>query len=189
MPIIAKLTLGHYQFEALHPYHNGNGRLGRLVTILQLMADGVLSHPIMNLSPYFDAHRERYRDHLLEISVSGRFDDWVVFFSGAVEAEAKEGIQIIGRILEFREATTCNLKEANTRGAVLDLVDIIIAYPLIDVPTASEQLGRTFETANQAVNRLVDRGILREITGRTMNRVFACDTILRLTSPHRPRAS
>lgn len=187
VPIIAKLALGHYQFETLHPYNNGNGRLGRLVAILQLVEAGVLSAPVMNLSPYLEAHRDEYRDHLLNISQYGTFSEWVIFFSEAVEHEAKEGIQIIDRILQFRETATAELKASNIRGAALDLVDIIVAYPLIDVPTASQQLGKTFETANQAISKLVDRGLLREITGRTMNRVFACETVLRLTSVHRPR--
>lgn len=182
VPIIVKMALAHYQFETLHPYNNGNGRLGRLVAILQLIVDGVLKYPIINLSPHLDRYRDEYIDHLVQITISGDFNPWVLFFSGSIRSQAAEGIAIIDGLISFKDRTVQELRQAGLRGAILELIEILIGYPVIDVPTVKARLDRSFETANQVVSRLVERGVLREITGRKMNRLFICDEVMHLTS-------
>lgn len=182
VPVVCKMALTHYQFETLHPYHNGNGRLGRLVAVLQLITSQALAHPIVNIAPYFDQRQDAYRNHLLQVSIDGRFDPWVEFFSEALTAQAHEAVQIITDLLGFRERSVARLRAAGLRGASVDLVEHLISYPVLDVPTAARLLDRTFETANQAVSKLVQHDILREITGRRMNRLFVCPEVRRLTS-------
>jgi Fic family protein len=180
VPIIAKLALGHYQFETLHPYADGNGRLGRLIAILQLIESGALASPSLNISPWFEARRDEYMDGLLRVTHTGDFDTWVTFFSEGIQAQAKEGVVIIEALLAYKDETLRSLRAAGLRGVILQIAENLIGYPLIDVATAKSMTNKTYETANQAIARLVDHGVLREITGRPVNRLFVCNPILRI---------
>ncbi len=99
IPLLVKAALGHYQFETLHPFSDGNGRLGRLVVTLQLIAEGALKFPILNLSPWLEPRRTRYIDHLLAVSETGDFDPWVAFFAEAVRARADAASKTISSLL------------------------------------------------------------------------------------------
>ena len=180
VPIIVKMALGHYQFEVLHPYADGNGRLGRLIAILELIEDRSLANATLNLSPWFEARKQDYMDGLLRVTHTGDFSTWVHFFSEAVLAQAQDAIEIISSLLAFKDETVARLRIAGLRGSALEIAENLIGYPIIDVTTARDMTGRTFEAANQAIARLVERGVLREITGRPMNRLFACDAVLRI---------
>jgi Fic family protein len=180
VPIIAKLALGHYQFETLHPYADGNGRLGRLIAILQLIESGALASPSLNISPWFEARRDEYMDGLLRVTHTGDFDTWVTFFSEGIQAQAKEGVVIIEALLAYKDETLRSLRAAGLRGVILQIAENLIGYPVIDVATAKSMTNKTYETANQAIARLVDHGVLREITGRPVNRLFVCNPILRI---------
>jgi Fic family protein len=145
VPIIAKMTLAHYQFETLHPYNNGNGRLGRLIAILQLIEEKVLRWPLINVSPYLDEHRDEYIEELYNISLSGDFNPWVSFFSAAILDQADKGVRTIQELLEFKDVTLADLRRASVRNAAaLELVESLIGYPMINVPTASRMLGKPF---------------------------------------------
>jgi Fic family protein len=174
VPIIVKMALAHYQFETMHPYADGNGRVGRLVALLQLMQAGVLRLPILNLSPWLEENRDQYMNELLEVSKTGDFNAWISFFSRAVSIQAQEGVGKIGRLIELRDEILADVRKGGHSGAVALLAENIIGYPVIDVSTASIIIGKTFETANQAVRRLVNLGYLREITGGNRNRLFVC---------------
>lgn len=178
VPIIAKLALAHYQFESLHPYADGNGRLGRLVAILQLMQDGILRLPVLNLSPWLEAHRTEYIDGLLQVSTSGDFSEWVKFFSQAVRIQAETGVETISRLVTFRDETKQTLRAAGVRGIALDIAENLIGFPALDVTVARTMTGKSFEAANQAIGRLVEQGILREVTGRRSNRLFVCQKVI-----------
>ena len=180
MPIVIRMALAHYQFETLHPYNDGNGRLGRLIALMQLVEHGVLKMPSLNISPWLEARRDEYIDGLLEVSKTGDFNPWVKLFSRAVLEQAEDGIQAIAELIEFRDATIEKLRHQNVRGSALQIVENLTGYPVIDVPTARRLTGKTFEAANQAVARLVEEGVLREITGKKMNRLFVCPGIMRI---------
>ncbi|PZG10632.1 Fic family protein [Micromonospora craterilacus] len=182
IPIVAKVAIAHYQFESLHPYNDGNGRVGRLLAILQLIQEGVLRHPILNIAPWFEARRDQYISGLFEVTLTGDFNPWVELFSEAVRSQAEDGILTIRELLNQRDLMVSELREAGFRGSGLHIAENLIGYPIIDVPTVRDMIGRSFEAANQAVARLVDFGLLREITGKKMNRLFVCDRVLRITS-------
>jgi Fic family protein len=179
---VAKVALAHYQFEALHPYNDGNGRIGRLLAILQLIQDGVVRLPVLNIAPWLEPRRDQYIQSLLDVTLTGDFSPWVEFFSEAVRVQADEGIVTIRELLGVRDEMVKLLRDGGLRGSGLHIAENLIGYPVIDVPTAREMIGKSFEAANQAVLRLVEFGLLREITGRKMNRLFACDRVLRITS-------
>ncbi|MDG6107591.1 Fic family protein [Dactylosporangium aurantiacum] len=182
---IVKLALGHYQFEALHPYNNGNGRLGRLIMLLQLMQDGVLRQPVLSLAPWLDEHKHEYIEGLLDVSLTGDFDSWVSFISEGVRVQADDAVQATLDLVALKEAMVKSLRDAGVRSAALELAEMLIGFPVIDVPTAANLLRKPFETANQAVAKLVKHGILHEITGRRVNRLFMCNEVLRIVTGRR----
>lgn len=179
--IIAKMALAHYQFETLHPFGDGNGRLGRLVALLQLMRVGELKYPVLSIAPWFESRRQQYQDGLLAVSITGDFNPWVLFFAEAVDCQAREGLERIRRLLALRDDMVTDVRESGLRGSSVELAELIIGYPVIDVPTVKALIGKSFEAANQAVARLVDKGLLREITGRRQNRLFVCPAVLEAT--------
>ncbi|HEY9316106.1 Fic family protein [Williamsia sp.] len=181
--IIAKVAIAHYQFETLHPFGDGNGRLGRLVSILQLMKAGRLRWPVLNIAPWFETRRELYQGGLMDVTLSGDFSPWVELFAHAVELQAKEGLLKIQRLLAIRDRLVAELRSANMRGSTVEIAEILIGYPVIDVRTASMLIGKTFEAANQAIAKLVDLKILVEITGKSQNRLFGCAEIARAITP------
>jgi len=178
IPIVIKMALGHYQFETLHPYANGNGRLGRLIGLLQLVEDGSLSHPILNLSAFFEVRRAEYVDGLLRVTRTGDFDTWIRFYAEGVLAQAEKGLSTINALERFKEQTLTSLRQKKVRGSALLIAESLIGYPILNVSIARSITGLTFESANQAVSKLVDKGVLEEITGGRVNRLFVCKPVL-----------
>lgn len=177
--IIAKVAIAHYQFETLHPFGDGNGRLGRLVSILQLMRAGELRWPVLNIAPWFEANRDDYQDGLMQVTLAGDFNPWVELFAEAIELQAREGLQKIRQLLSIRDAMVTELRAKRKRHSAIDIAEILIGYPVIDVRTASILIHKSFEAANQAIAVLVDLGILEEITGRTQYRLFGSRVVAR----------
>lgn len=180
VPLLVKAAAGHYQFETLHPFSDGNGRIGRLIITLQLIAESVLSYPVLNLSPWLERRREAYVDHLLSVSMSGDFDPWVNFFTEAVKARAQAACDTIDQLMDFRAEAIDTLRKAGSRGTVLDVAGDLIGYPLMSVTEVQENQKVTYPTANACVSKLVDAGYLREATGRTYGRLFICDRVMKI---------
>jgi Fic family protein len=180
LPLLVKVALGHYQFETIHPFSDGNGRLGRLIITLQLIDQQALTHPVLNLSPWFEPRRTEYVDHLLNTSLTGDFGPWVQFFADAVLAQAKSASVTISELLTYRDEVVRTLRDSKASGMVLDLANDLIGFPRISVSKAAELYGVKYPTANAAIAKLVDLGIMREITGASYGRVFACDRVYNL---------
>ena len=172
--IVAKVAIAHYQFETLHPFGDGNGRLGRLVSILQFMKAGELRWPVLDIAPWFEENRDLYQSGLMNVTLTGDFNPWVELFSHSVELQARQGLQKIQELLSLRDRMVADLRAKNLRGSTIEIAEILIGYPVIDVRTASILINKTFEAANQAIARLVELGILQEITGYSQNRLFGC---------------
>ena len=180
LPIIAKVAIAHYQFETLHPYSDGNGRLGRLVSLLQLMRVGELRWPVLNIAPWFEEHRDLYQSGLMKVTLTGQFSPWVELFAKAVEVQARGGLTKIQELLALRDQMVAELRSRNLRGSTIEIAEILIGYPVIDVRTASTLIRKTFEATNVAIAKLVEHGILEEITGRSQNRLFVCNRAAKL---------
>lgn len=180
LPTVVRMAVGHYQFESLHPFNDGNGRLGRLVAVLQLVAQGELRVPVVNLSPWLESRRREYQDHLLRVSQTGDFDPWVSFFAHAVSAQALEAVDRVERLLELKNAFLAKLRAARAKGVSLRIAEELIGYPMLTVTDASRRYGVTFQAANAAVARLVSLGILRQYSRRRYDRVFLCDDVFRV---------
>lgn len=180
IPVIVRVALAHYQFETLHPFHDGNGRLGRLVCVLQLVAYGELRVPVLDLSPWLEQRRREYQDHLLRVSLTGEFDPWVRFFCEAVRHQATQALQRIDKLLDWRDRTLGRLHTTNVRGVAVRIVEDLIGYPMITPSWAAATYRVTYQAANTAIRRLADLGILQERTGRRYARVFAARDVLRI---------
>ncbi|WFE62407.1 Fic/DOC family N-terminal domain-containing protein [Micromonospora sp. WMMD714] len=180
LPLIVKMALGHYQFETLHPFNDGNGRLGRLVCVLQLARAGELRVPVLDLSPWFEVRRREYQDHLLHISMTGDFDPWVRFFCEAVRAQAVHARERIDALLDWRGQALDRLKRAKVRGVAIRIVEDLIGYPMITPTAAAQRYDVSYQAANTAIRRLEEQGILRERTGGRYARVFAARDVLRI---------
>jgi Fic family protein len=178
--VLVRMALAHYQFETLHPFVDGNGRLGRLIAILQLVQEGHLRVPILNLSPWLESRRDQYQDHLLAVSQSGDFEAWVAFFCAAVRAQALEAVSRIHRLLELKDRMRQRLRKARAKGTALLIAEDLIGYPMLTVTLAHQRYGVSYQAANTAVSRLVDLGILRQRNEGRYDRIFSADDVLRI---------
>jgi Fic family protein len=176
MPTIVRVAAAHYQFETLHPFHDGNGRLGRLVMALQLMSAGDLRYPVLNISPWLEQNRTEYQDGLLRVSQTGEWDPWVCFISTAVHAEALEVIARVDKLLALREGFQAALR--GSKGVSLRIADDLIGYPMMTASLAAQLYRVSYQAANSAISKLVERGILRQRTAGRYDRIFQCDAVL-----------
>lgn len=180
LPLVVKVAMAHYQFETLHPFSDGNGRLGRLVATLQLITAEALTYPVLNLSPWLEDRKEDYKNHLLAVSRTGDFDPWVKFFAEAIHDQAMHGVTRIEGLLRFNEEMAQRLTEAKVRGVARDIAASLLGFPFITPAQAAKNHGVTYPPANAAIAKLVDLGILREVTGKSYGRVFVCDQVMNL---------
>ena len=178
IPHVIRAALAHYQFETLHPFSDGNGRLGRLIVVLQLMQYGVLHYPILIVSPWFEARRREYQDQLLRVSQTGDFDSWVAFFAEGLRAQADETLRRIEALLDYQDVLRTSIREKRIRGVRAQIMEDLVGRPIIAVSWASARYEVSYQAANQAVAQLVRDGILVEITGRNYDRVFAATRVL-----------
>jgi Fic family protein len=176
--IVVRAALAHYQLEALHPFHDGNGRIGRLLIVLQLLRAGVFREPLLTISPWFESRRRDYQDHLQHLSETGDWDQWVAFFAEGVRDQAASTADKVSRLLAYQEATIRTARDQGLRGLVLDLVESLIGRPVFSISTVAELHAVTRQAASAAVGRLVDLKILRETTGGNYARLFAADEVV-----------
>jgi len=165
-PPLVRLAFIHYQFEAIHPFLDGNGRIGRLLLILLLVDWGLLPLPLLYLSAYFERHRDAYYDGLLRVSTEGAWEDWVAFFLQGVVEQAQDALGRMKRLqdlrLRWRKLVTHKRASAN----LLKLVDVLFEKPVLTIPDAAQRLQVTYRSAQRLIHQLVDSGILQPY-GRT----------------------
>jgi Fic family protein len=179
LPPLVRTGLVHYQFEAIHPFLDGNGRVGRLLAILLLCEWGLMPQPLLYLSAYFDANRQEYYDRLLRVSQRGDWDGWLHFFLSGVSTQSLDAVKRIGRLQDLRSTYQNRLQTLRAAERLLQTVDVIFARPIISVRQVEAALQITYKSAQRYIERLVELGLLREITGQARNRLYSADEILR----------
>ena len=177
VPAVVRAALAHYQFETLHPFSDGNGRIGRLAIVLQLIQYGTLREPLLIVSPWFEARRRRYQDGLLSLSRTGDWSKWVEFFAEGLRDQATETHRQVERLLHFRESIRTRVREGALRGVAGRIAEDLIVNPAVTPTSAKEQYDVSYQAANSAIARLVSEGILIEVTGRTYARIFAAPDV------------
>ncbi|HYD99450.1 MAG TPA: Fic family protein [Alphaproteobacteria bacterium] len=183
LPFLVKVGLIHAQFETIHPFLDGNGRIGRLLISFLLCEAGVLKWPALYLSHYFQEHKSEYYARLQATRDSGDFEGWLKFFLRGVAVVAAEATDTAQRILQMREQHRQQIVSAlgqGRAGAALQLLERLFYRPIINVQAASEIIGGTYAHANNVVAELEALGIVKEITGQRRNRKFSYEPFLSL---------
>jgi Fic family protein len=178
LPPLLVAALAHYQFEAIHPFGDGNGRIGRLLISLLLNDRGLLPQPLLHISAYFERSGAEYYDRLLRVSTHGDWFGWLTYFLTGVETQAQAAVLDAERLLDLQTRYHERLSAAKTRQAAHQLIDHLFVNPYITAPRAAAVLNVSAPTARAAIRDLMDQGILRETTGRRWRQLFLADEIL-----------
>ncbi len=177
LPLLVQIALAHYQFEVIHPFLDGNGRIGRLLIPLMLVVRGVLPEPLLYLSVYFEQHRSEYYDHLLITSQQGDLVPWLSFFLAGVRRQARDAEERTVRLVELQHQLRNELLDEGRPSSVVRLAERLFSVPVITAATVETLLGVTRPTAHAAIDALVERGELVEVTGRDRGRIYEAPRI------------
>lgn len=162
MPAVVQAALAHYQFETLHPFSDGNGRIGRMLVVLQLVRLGALRDPILVVSPWFEARREEYQRGLQSLSESGDWDAWVRFFATGIGASAETTRQRVDDLFAWRGQTLTQLAEQRVIGLARQIADTLIGTPALSATNVVELHEVSHQGAMNALRRLAQLGVLEE---------------------------
>ncbi|MEA2257120.1 MAG: hypothetical protein QOG35_3165 [Solirubrobacteraceae bacterium] len=162
LPPVVQAALGHYQFETLHPFSDGNGRIGRLAIVLQLMRQGVLKHPLLVVSPWFEARRTDYQDRLLGLSLTGDWEDWVTFFATGVGAAASTTHERIDQLLAWQDEALLRVRRAGVSGVAERIAGELAGAPILRAGQVASRHGLSHQGAMNALRRLAELGLVTE---------------------------
>lgn len=183
LPVLVRAALTHVQFETIHPFLDGNGRLGRLLIVLMLVEAGVLGQPLLYLSLFFKQHRSRYYELLDGVRQNGDWEAWIDFFLEGVKSTASGAVATAQRLLRLFHADGVRLVGlGRSRASVQQCYMALRRRPLTSINQLKQLSGLSFPTASKAIETLVGLGIAREITGGRRNRLFAYDAYLAILS-------
>ena len=184
MPHLVRAGLAHVQFETIHPFLDGNGRVGRLLVTLLLRDARMLHQPLLYLSQFFYQRRNEYYDLLDHVRHAGNWEEWLAFFLEGVRVTAESGTTTSGHLVEAFASDRAAIEQGAGRraGSALRVHEALKARPVLSLSRVCELTGLSFPTAASAMHTLVERGIARELTGRPRNRLFAYDHSLSILS-------
>ena len=178
---LVKAGIAHYQFETIHPFLDGNGRVGRLLIILYLISNGILEKPILYISDFFERNRSSYYDALSLVKESNNIEQWLKFFLSGVIETAKSSIKTLGQIMKLkREAEEKVLSLGKKAKNGQRLLELLYSKPKLSAKDISEGLGLSVVSANGLLKSFVELGILEEKTGFKRNRYFVFEEYLKI---------
>jgi Fic family protein len=180
-PVLIKAALAHVQFETIHPFLDGNGRLGRLLITLILCAEHALAQPLLYLSLFFKQHRQEYYDRLDAVRRKGDWLGWLRFFLEGVQQTAQQAADTAARILKLFDDDRAKVESLGRKaGSAHRVLDLLQRHPMTTVPNATKQLSLTAPTVRNAIKNLQSLGIVREITGKQRDRVYVYDPYVKI---------
>ncbi len=162
-PELLKIALIHYQFESIHPFEDGNGRMGRLLLVLYLCKKKVLPKPYLYLSAYFEKNKQEYKNKLFEANSKGKLEDWLKFFLKAVKTQSEDVLSRTNGLEEYYQQCSDLLKKVTKSNRVLSVLDMLIENPYIRIPKIVDRLKCEWPTAKNCVEILLKHGILQEL--------------------------
>ncbi len=177
-PPLVRIGLIHYQFEAIHPFVDGNGRIGRLLVSLLLVHWNLLPLPLLYLSAYFERQRAAYYDLLLAVSQRSAWSDWLYFFLRGVAEQARDAVRRARRLQDLQQAWRRQLTQERASSLALRLADSLFESPVLTIPQAQATLGVSYPGAQQNVRRLVQAGILQQVGETSYGKTFVATAIL-----------
>lgn len=180
IPVLVQCALMHYQFEAIHPFSDGNGRIGRLLIPVLLAERGLLKQPLLYLSAYIERNKQQYYLLLLEISQKSEWVEWIKYFLHGVISQASDTVNNIQKLMSLKAEYEQELKVKKASGSATRLIDYLFSNPIISIPRAADYLGITYPPAKNAVAFLVDMDILVERTDALREKMFMAPKILEI---------
>lgn len=181
IPDLLKIALIHYQFETIHPFLDGNGRVGRLLITLYLVDKGILKQPILYLSDFFERNRVLYYDNLMRTRTHNDLNQWFKFFLTGVIETAKNGVETFDGILQLQKNLDQKLKNIGAKsGDAYKVLDVLYSNPVIDAQKVSTVIGKSMRTAYQLIYLLEELEIVKEITGSQRGKLYLFEDYLNL---------
>jgi Fic family protein len=180
IPDIVDAALIHYQFEAIHPFADGNGRVGRILIPLILVERGALSQPYLYISPFLESRRDQYLDLLFEVTAAGAWTPWIEFFCEAVVESSARAIATIKGLKALRADYRARMERVSQSRHMFDTIDWLFERPAITTPDLAKKAGVTFRAAKQQIGKFIEAGILRESPGSERPQIFHAHEILGL---------
>lgn len=183
LPVLLKAALAHVQFETIHPFLDGNGRLGRLLITLLLLGEQALKAPLLYLSLYFKTHRSEYYDRLQQVRLHGDWEGWLRFFLQGIYETAQQAVETARQLLQLFEADRERIRGlGRIAGSCLQVHDLLTRSPILNIAQATERLGINRTTISNCFRELQALAITRELTGNRRNRLFVYDRYVTLLS-------
>lgn len=179
-PALVRLAFIHYQFEVIHPFLDGNGRIGRLLIVLLMIDWGMLPAPLLYLSAYFEHHRSRYYDLLLRVSMEGAWNEWVEFFLQGITEQAQDANRRAHQILDLQSQWQNILRSENASLLMLSVADLLFQKPLLSASEITKELDVVHSTAMRALTKLTEFNIVEELPAKGRRRRFVARNILNL---------
>lgn len=156
-------AMAHYQFESIHPFADGNGRIGRMLIALMLVENDTLPQPLLYMSPWLERHKDQYIDLMFAVSKKGEWDSWVAFFLDAMTASANETIRVVERIQDLKQEYRERFQQARRSALMLRIIDLAFERPAMRLTAIAEQLGVTYAGAANNVKELIREGVAEEV--------------------------
>lgn len=189
LPLLVKAALAHVQFETIHPFLDGNGRLGRLLITLLLCAHGAIREPLLYLSLYLKQNRPRYYELLQQVRMTGDWETWIRFFLTGVQATAENAASTARRLVALAASDERRVQVVGRgAGSALRIHRLLQKRPIVSIASARAEVGLSVPATTTALQQLTKLGIVREVTGQRRNRLFAYDTYLKILSEETPPA-
>lgn len=182
VPALVKIGIAHYQFETIHPFLDGNGRIGRLLLTLFLVDQKILNKPLLYLSAFFEKNKGLYYDNLTFVRSKNNMKQWLKYFLVGVAETAENATQTLSDVLELKARLESNINSnfgKRSNNAIM-LLQYLFKKPVVHVNQVKEITNSTYKTANDLVTEFVAKGILKEMTGQSRNRVFVFDEYVKL---------
>ena len=181
IPVLVKIAISHYQFETIHPFLDGNGRIGRLLIILQLINANILKKPCLYLSDFFERNKGSYYDSLTVVRNSNDLNQWIIFFLSGLIETAKKGKQTLQSVVELNKGYESKIITLGRRSEFgRKLLLLLFSNPIISISQASQRLEMKYDPVNRLIHKFQDFGFLKELTGFSRNRLFVLQDYLNL---------
>lgn len=179
-PVLVWLAMVHYQFEAIHPFLDGNRRIGRLLITLLICIKEVLDKPLLYLSAYFERNRREYYERLLQVSTHGRWTEWIFFFLRGVIEQSRDAFKRARQLMYLQQEYHKKVHGAKRSALQIRLVDLLIERPVVTTVFVGKLFNVTYATAKNNIAKLVKIGILKQTTGARRNRVYMAEEVLKI---------